>query len=175
MIGMMIISKVRQLEKWRVIEDFPIYSVSSSGGVKNNKTGRILKQGIDAMGYPVAGLRKEGKRKTKLIHSLVLESFVSKRPEGKECNHKDGVKDNNYYRNLEWVTRSENMIHAYANDLKVTPKGENHPNVKLKDDEAWLIRRLLDGGVAQRLIANMFKCSQTSIYEIKNNKKRWRR
>ena len=30
-------------EQWQTIEEFPDYSVSNTGKIRNNKTGRILK------------------------------------------------------------------------------------------------------------------------------------
>lgn len=35
-----------------------------------------------------------------------------------EVNHKDGNKCNNVADNLEWCTKSENMIHAYKMGLQ---------------------------------------------------------
>lgn len=33
-------------------------------------------------------------------------------------NHKDGNKKNNNYQNLEWVTHSENDLHAFKTNLR---------------------------------------------------------
>lgn len=54
------------------------------------------------------------------VHQLVATAFVEGPPsDGKtyEPNHKDGNKHNNRAENLEWVTRSQNVLHAYRTGL----------------------------------------------------------
>jgi hypothetical protein len=56
-------------------------------------------------------------RKKYLVHRLVAETYLEN-PKGFEfVNHKDGNKQNNSVDNLEWVTRSENMLHAHQTGL----------------------------------------------------------
>jgi hypothetical protein len=54
------------------------------------------------------------KDKCYLAHRLVALAFVENPdPVNKKfVNHKDGVKANNHYTNLEWVTKSENELHS---------------------------------------------------------------
>ncbi|MEW6726901.1 MAG: HNH endonuclease [Bacillota bacterium] len=47
-----------------------------------------------------------------------------------EINHKDGNKSNNHYSNLEWVTRSENNLHAFKLGLRRRLRGILNPNYK---------------------------------------------
>ena len=51
------------------------------------------------------------------MHRTVAIHFIGYR-EGLEVNHIDGNKGNNRVDNLEWVTRSENQIHAIKMGLR---------------------------------------------------------
>ena len=88
------------------------YSVSFCGIIKNDKTGRILKQTEKKDGYLLATLSINGKRKLMYVHRLVAIAFVPNPLGKREVNHKDGNKSNNGVPNLEWVTSSENTHHA---------------------------------------------------------------
>lgn len=46
------------------------------------------------------------------VHTLVARAFIGPKPEGKEVDHIDKNKENNYYKNLRYVTRKENMANV---------------------------------------------------------------
>lgn len=96
---------------WKQIADFPKYSVSDEGQVRNDKTGRILKPATNNNGYLFVTLFRDGKRNPELVHRLVATEFIAN-PENKpHVNHKDGTPSRNSVDNLEWCTPSENHIH----------------------------------------------------------------
>lgn len=100
---------------WKVIVGFPNYSVSDEGQVRNAKTGKILAPCPDSNGYLSVGLYRDGKRFVKRVHRLVAEAFIPNPLHLHDINHKDGNKLNNHKLNLEYCTRSYNMLHSYRN------------------------------------------------------------
>lgn len=107
------------IEKWVIIKGFELYQVSSLGRIKNRRTGHILNTRLDTKGYLRVNLRDNACKKTsKNIHALVASAFIPKASPDLIVNHKDGNKLNNVETNLEWVTYSENLKHAYALGLK---------------------------------------------------------
>lgn len=110
----------------RKIEGFPGYLISPEGEVISlerripNSIGkgfrkvksRILKLGLGTHGYYGVVLFNDG-RTTKTVHRLVAEAFIPNPNNLPDINHKDGNKLNNNVNNLEWMTRSENMLHYF--------------------------------------------------------------
>lgn len=99
------------MENWKIIDGFPNYSVSDKGNVKNNKTGRILKQANDSNGYPFVCLF-DGAKHVRTVHRLVAMAFIHNPENLRDTNHLNGVKTDNRVENLEWCTHQSNCIHA---------------------------------------------------------------
>jgi hypothetical protein len=100
-----------------------LYEVSSMGEVRlTQKTmyrsaGDAVALCPDTKGYPIfCALRESGKRSPIKVHRLVAEAFIGG-SDGLQVNHKDGDKKNNAVFNLEYVTASENVLHAVRNGL----------------------------------------------------------
>ncbi len=98
------------MEEWRVIHDFPNYSVSNFGNVKNNKTNNLFRLKTKN-GYQNVTLINNLIKKNFRVHRLVALEFIPN-PENKpEVNHLDKNKLNNNINNLEWNTHLENCQH----------------------------------------------------------------
>lgn len=143
-------------EKWVDIKGYEgIYQISSHGRVKRlahtahyrrepgSRTPKTysydemyIKPHENSAGYLRVTLWKNQEPKRFFVHRLVANYFVD-RGEGREViNHIDGDKKNNHYKNLEWVTRSENSRHALELGL-YTPntKGINFPRPVIQLDK----------------------------------------
>jgi len=116
------------MEDWRIINDFPNYSVSNFGNVMNTTTNKRMKLNVNT-GYHHVSLVNDVGQKTFTVHRLLAISFIEN-PENKpEVNHKDKNKLNNNLSNLEWNTRLENNKHR-CNGLLITCN-KNKPILRL--------------------------------------------
>lgn len=87
------------------VPNFPGYTVSSDG-VVCGPDGNQLSPRKDDDGYMRVDLRRDGKRYTRFVHTLVSAAFHG---ESKEVDHKDGNRTNPAASNLEPVSHKENM------------------------------------------------------------------
>lgn len=104
-------------EEWKEIKDFKRYMISNHGRIKNNKGETISL--IERTGYLRVSLTDDlGKRHTISVHVLVAKHFLEPSDMAKDqVNHKNGIKDDNNVSNLEWVSRSQNILHAQDTGL----------------------------------------------------------
>ncbi|WP_413987576.1 NUMOD4 domain-containing protein [Paenibacillus polymyxa] len=146
-----------------------MYSVSNLGRVKNNWTGKILKNQLKKHEYEVVDL--SGKQYK--VHRLVAFAFVENPDKDKNniVNHIDGNKLNNHYSNLEWCDHDYNLKHASKHGLlEGKTRGENNGRALLTEEDVldvWINDRDI------KYIVDRFGMTELSAKALKN-KQNWR-
>ena len=164
-------------EEWKILKYRKItqgmYSISTFGRIKNNKTGKILNgcNPENEKGYVRIGLMSKKGVKKYGLHRLVMAVFYKDIPE-LEVNHKDGDKTNNKFINLEYTTRKENAEHAAKNNLY--KKNEDISTSKLTNKEVHNICKYLTEGYKLSEINNIMnledRISKSHLSKIKSRK-----
>lgn len=98
------------MEEWRQIPWYPFYSVSSSGRVRNDRNGHILKQFWSRNNHPDGRLRVAISYEKAYVHQLVAKMFIPNPEKKPQIDHIDRNPSNNDVSNLRWATQSENML-----------------------------------------------------------------
>lgn len=140
-------------EQWRDVVGFEsLYSVSSLGRVRSagrivpGKHGSLRRLPVTMLkgwktqeGYVACRLyRSDGTSTTANIHRLVAIAFLGTPPPRHEVNHVDGHKANNRLENIEYVTHSNNIRHAFSTGL--SKQGAAHHRAKLTAAQVTEIR-----------------------------------
>jgi hypothetical protein len=170
-------------EEWKKIENFPDYQISNFGRVKSLKFGKekIRKFYKDKDNYLIIRLYNNGKSKYKKSHQLVYETFYNDKLKSNECvHHKDENKENNYYENLEKITKynhnsfhKKNITNETRNKLRESRKqyvGENHPRHKLTEQQVIQINMLFKLNFKNCEIYKLYDIDKTIISKIRMKK-----
>lgn len=98
------------------------------------------------------------------VHILIALTFLGPRPPGMVVNHKDGDKENNSASNLEYISSSANIKHAYDTRLHGKRVGEQHATHKLKESDVLaIIGKCKIPGINKSEIAREYHCSRSLI------------
>lgn len=101
------------------------------------------------------------------VQRLVAINFIPN-PENKpQVNHINGIKIDNRVDNLEWVTQSENMLHAYRTGLSKIVVGDKCNGAKLNDD---IVRSIFTSTEKNCELALKYNVAHSVISTIKNGK-----
>jgi hypothetical protein len=134
-----------------------------------NAKGRTLKPAIDKKGYLRVAFKHEGKHSTFKVHRLVAQMFIINDFNKPMVNHKDGNKKNNNVHNLEWMTNSENVQHAFDNGLMKAKRLHESPRSKQTKESIELMCFLRNLGMSYQSIANEVGVSKSvAMKNIKN-------
>jgi hypothetical protein len=174
-----------EIEIWKDIPGYEgLYQASSLGRIKGLpkkvrcNTGHtttkecILKPTFKTGGYPFVVLYKDSRSKRSItVHRLIATTFLPN-PENKDTvNHKNGIKTNNKVENLEWLTKKENINHAYRTGIAKGRQGEKHGRSKLTTDTVQTIRSVYKSGIYNTYeLASMHNVNPTTIQRIVSGK-----
>lgn len=187
------LNSTTESETWRDVPGYTgLYSVSSFGRVRNETdrngtyAGRIftITPRDGGNGYCVVMLSRDGIKEQLSVHRLVLAAFVGPCPAGMVTNHIDAVRHNNHLSNLEYVTQSQNILHAFALGRCVVGdahwarrqperihRGESNASAVLTDTQAAEIATALNAGETGASLSRKYGVSQATISRIKRGKR----
>lgn len=142
--------RIRSVERWAAGRHIP----------EHITVGHKAPNGYRNIGISGPGFKGQ---KTMLVHRLVLETFIGMCPDGMECNHKNGNKEDNRLENLEWVTKSSNQEHLCQALGK--RRGETHGMSKLTEEKVKAIRA---DPRSHRLVALDFGVSKSLVSQVRS-------
>lgn len=95
------------MERWLGIDEFPGYSVSNVGHVRNDETGRVLAMMVNQAGVLNVGLVKDGRQYKRGVARLVADRFLPHNTNDAFDTpmHRDGDRTNCAVDNLVWRPR----------------------------------------------------------------------
>lgn len=145
-----------------------LHLVNKEGDIIRKRTRMKIELHKNGRGYlQYCGSNKKSVR----VHKSVARAFIPNNDESRYyINHKDGNKQNNHVSNLEWVTPTENVIHAFSIgliDKKVISektRGEGNSQAVLSKEDVLDIRNLKK--VPPHNLAEHYGVSRTTIYDI---------
>ena len=183
-----------KVDIWKPINNYNgFYQISNRGDVRSvdrkielsNTNTRLLKAKqlktrINNYGYLTVRLSKSGVTKTQFIHRLVADAYIPNMLNLPEVNHKNGVKSDNTPSNLEWVSHSQNVQHAYNIGLNTHIQGNHKFAVGVIDNQIgkvfsnikdWSLARGINYSTGRNIL-NGFNTSKTidlsQIVQLKN-------
>ena len=177
------------MKEWKKIPNYNRYEASTDGEIKtfnwkNKGIERIMKPAFDKQGYLRTMLKNDvnGKFNTIKVHRIIAKTFKDNKENKETINHINGIKHDNRVVNLEWATRSENLLHAYRLGL-ASVKGELNPATTLTNKQVLEIRgkytygrnggRPKKGEVSKTMLAKEYNV-KTHVIKLIVTKKTWK-
>lgn len=146
--------------------------VAFRNGMIFNLHGKRMIGGVNRSGY------RQGIFNGRNIdhHKIIADCFIPNPDNFRDINHKNGNKLDNQVDNLERVTHSENVIHAFETGLAKKQLGENHHSHKLTRKDAEYIQSVYskrDPHFGATALASKFGVDRTTISDVVNGRT-WR-
>ena len=132
-----------------------MYEVNPYGDIRDKyKNYSISKYKPDGNSYENVNVHNmNGSRSKEIVHRIVASTYCVKYNEDDDIvNHINGIKYDNFYRNLEWCDQKYNIKHAIETGLMkpginlIHGKGEDSYNARVTNELVHLICSLLEKG-----------------------------
>lgn len=151
-------------ETWRTHPKLTLYRISDEGRVIGPK-GFVLSPTLNSSGYPALSITEDGKRKSKRVHVMVLETFVGPRPHGAVACHNDGDRQNNRLGNLRWGTPEENTLDMIKHGRTRAPF---RPSILSESDVLQIKKEYVPHSKTHNglVLAKKYGVSRSAIYGI---------
>lgn len=180
---------VKDEEQWRPL-DYPgvknnMYMISDYGNIRNINTGYNISHISDKDGYITCKLMDSETNKGKLfkVHRLVAYTFLDSVSDFQELqvNHLNGINNDNYYKNLQWVTNEVNSAHKFASGLHIPKQGSEHGMNVYNEDIIHAVCRYIQNDITvMQILKNLDQYIQSNnidhkkfrdvVYKIKAKK-----
>lgn len=159
-----------------------LYEINSNGTIlRNVKSKKQSKIKLDfhhsKKGYYVTFVHIKDKFKRVMIHKVVAECWLGKKPKGYEIDHIDRNSHNNDYRNLRYVTKSEQMKNRDHTNISKTGS-INLENARRLRSKAVLIygnnkiKKFKSFADCSRYLSNEYNVPfETIRYKLKSHRK----
>lgn len=123
--------------QWREIVEFPGYSVSDAGHIRNDTTDLIMRLTPNTRGIPIVGLVRRGIQYKRSVPVLVADAFITA-ARSLSYNtpiHLDGDKNNCQAVNLAWRPRWFAL--EYGKQFLIGPQGFGREIQEIKTGEIF--------------------------------------
>ncbi len=158
--------------EWRPIPSLAgVYEASDTGLIRRaiagrgTHVGRVLRSRPLPAGYLRCVVWVGNRPSGRLVHRLVAEAFLGPPPAGHEVNHKNLQKRDNRASNLEWITRSGNLLHRAEAGIG---RGVGNGSARLTEAAVLDIRRRYrpGGGPGYKALGHEFGVRWETIRDI---------
>lgn len=155
--------------KMKAVDGWPGYFVSRSGNLyttKSNsgKADKPIRKMFPALrdGYPRVRLSYRGKQRNVGVHTLVLETFIGRKPPRKVARHLNGRRVDNRVKNLRWGTSSKNRMDMWRHGTM--PHGSGLHSSKLTERIVTTLRKAYaTGRVTQANLAKRYGVDEKTV------------
>lgn len=169
---------VTQTTDERAIPEFPAYVAAADGRIYSCRGAdrRQLTPILHRTGYHFVTIYRDGRKRYRSVHSLILAAFAGERPSKSHVGrHLNGDRLDNRAANLAWGTSAENAADAIEHGTAtwLSQYGEAATRVKLTEAQVLEIERRANSGEATTALAHEFNISTRQVRNIRAHR-HWR-